>query len=155
VAKNNGSHVMVEEFVAVGDAIVLVSALNICHSQETVPAGVFVDTVDVPAPWQRDAGVLVGVFGATGVEGTVNEIGFEVAGLPVGQFTLEVSTQVTWSVAGVVIFIVAVVPVPEGTAFKYHWYDGVEPPLVGVAENETFVPAQMFIGPSMGVCDVD
>lgn len=37
-----------------------------------------------------------------------------------------------------------VLPVPAGTAFTYHWYDGV-PPLVGVGVNVTFVPVQIVV----------
>jgi hypothetical protein len=38
--------------------------------------------------------------------------------------------------------------VPTGVEPTYHWYDGVVPPLVGVAVNVTLVPAQIGEGTS-------
>ena len=33
--------------------------------------------------------------------------------------------------------------------FFFHWYEGEEPPLVGVAVNVTLVPAQMVCAPAV------
>jgi hypothetical protein len=35
--------------------------------------------------------------------------------------------------------------VPAFTPFTFHWYDGVVPPLVGVAVKVTLVPAQIVV----------
>jgi hypothetical protein len=35
--------------------------------------------------------------------------------------------------------------VPTLLPFNFHWYDGVAPPLVGVAVNVTFVPEQIVL----------
>jgi hypothetical protein len=86
---------------------------------------------------------LTGKFGFTVIVKV-----FEVAGFPVGQLTLEVSTQVTWSefvnpaVEYVVLFV------PTFPPFTFHWYAGVLPPLVGVAVKVTFVPAQIVVLPA-------
>ena len=35
--------------------------------------------------------------------------------------------------------------VPTFDPFSFHWYEGVEPPLVGVAVNVTLVPEQIVV----------
>ena len=35
--------------------------------------------------------------------------------------------------------------VPTLLPFSFHWYEGVEPPLVGVAVNVTLVPEQIVV----------
>ena len=35
--------------------------------------------------------------------------------------------------------------VPTLVPFTFHWYDGVDPPLVGVAVNVTAAPAQIVV----------
>jgi len=66
---------------------------------------------------------------------------FDVAGLPVTQVAFEVMTTFTWSPStGIKEYVAEFVPtivVPT-----YHWYEGVDPPLVGVAVKVTFVPIQ-------------
>jgi hypothetical protein len=67
-----------------------------------------------------------------------------VAGLPIAQVALEVSTTETVCpfVNKVVLYVGLLEP--TGAAPTYHWYEGVEPPLVGVAVKLTLVPAQMI-----------
>ena len=79
---------------------------------------------------------LTGRFGLT-VMTTV----LDVAGLPVAQVALDVSITVTWSLlTGVYVKLVLLGPV--FTPFTCHWYEGVNPPLVGVAVNVTGVAEQ-------------
>ena len=74
---------------------------------------------------------------------TVIDIELEVAGLPVAQVALDVSTQVTASLFASVVEVKVGLFVPTLVPFTFHWYPGVVPPLVGVAVNVTEVPAQM------------
>ena len=66
---------------------------------------------------------------------------FEMAGLPVGQITFEVSSHVTASLFDGVKLYVALFE-PTLIPFTFHWYAGVEPPLVGAAVYVTMVPEQ-------------
>jgi hypothetical protein len=70
------------------------------------------------------------------------EMAFEVAGFPEAQVREEVNTQVTISpLAGLYWYILLLFPM--FTPFTFHWYEGIGPPLVGVAVNATRVPAQI------------
>lgn len=80
---------------------------------------------------------------------TVMVILFEVAGLPVGQVALEVSTQVMTSPFASAALVYVVEFVPTFVPFFFHWYEGVVPPLVGVAVNVMLVPAQIVLVPAM------
>ena len=67
--------------------------------------------------------------------------GFEVAGLPLTQAAVDVNLQVTISpFTGV--YVKTELFVPTVIVFLYHWYTGINPPLVGVAVNVTEVPGQ-------------
>ena len=68
------------------------------------------------------------------------------AGDPVRQgVAFEVITTVTASLLLSVDDVKVSLPVtvPALLPFTFHWYDGVVPPLTGVAVNWTDVPAQM------------
>ena len=72
---------------------------------------------------------------------TVIETELEVAGEPLTQAAFDVITHVTTSpLAGMYEYNVLLVPTLDPLTF--HWYDGVVPPLAGVAVNVTEVPAQ-------------
>jgi len=72
---------------------------------------------------------------------------FDVAGDPETQASLEVISQLIWSLLnglkvkrdelGPVIF-----------PLTFHWYSGASPPLTGVAVNMTLVPAQTGFNPA-------
>jgi hypothetical protein len=68
----------------------------------------------------------------------------EVAGLPVGQGSLEVILTVIMSpwLSVEEVYVAAVSP-EMGILPLYHWYVGVVPPLTGVAVKVTSVPLQM------------
>lgn len=71
---------------------------------------------------------------------------FEVAGDPDKQgVAFEVITQVTVFPFARELFEYVVLLVPTFVPFNFHWYEGVVPPLVGVAVNVTFVPEQIFV----------
>jgi len=68
-------------------------------------------------------------------------IALEVAGPPLWHVSLDVSTTVITSpFAGTYEYVGLLVPV--AVAPLYHWYDGVVPPLVGVAVKVTVAPEQ-------------
>ena len=75
--------------------------------------------------------------------------GFDVAGLPDLQVSLEVSTQVTTSVDNGVYVNTALFALPALFAFApllpftSHWYAGVSPPFTGVAVKVTGVPRKI------------
>jgi hypothetical protein len=74
----------------------------------------------------------------------------EVAGDPVKQpVALDVITTVTTCplVNDVVVKVALFVPV--FVPFTRHWYEGLAPPLVGVAVNVTLVPAQIVLSASL------
>ena len=77
---------------------------------------------------------------AVTVEVTTMVIALEVAGLPITQLAFDVRTQLTTSL----LFSVADVKdeefVPAFVPLTFHWYEGVVPPLVGVAVKVTDVP---------------
>jgi hypothetical protein len=56
---------------------------------------------------------------------------------------LDVITTVTTSLFASVVEVNIGLSVPVLTLFTCHWYEGVVPPLVGVAVNVTEVPAQI------------
>ena len=60
---------------------------------------------------------------------------------------LEVSTTFTTSLFDKVEVEKISELAPAGWLFIYHWYDGVLPPLVGVAVNVTLVPLQIVLLP--------
>ena len=74
---------------------------------------------------------------------TVMVIAFEVAGFPVGQVAFEVRMHLTTSLFASVVIVNAELLLPEFTPFTCHWYEGLLPPLAGVAVNVTLIPAQM------------
>ena len=45
--------------------------------------------------------------------------------------------------------------VPTFAPFNFHWYAGVDPPLVGVAVNVTLVPEQTLLSASLEVTATD
>ena len=61
----------------------------------------------------------------------------------------DVKIQVTISPFTKPVVVYVVPPVPTGEPFKYHWYTGPAPPLVGVAVNVTLVPAQIVLSASL------
>lgn len=79
-------------------------------------------------------------------------VGFTVIVIPVlvavagdAQVALLVSTQVTTLPLANAAFVYVVLFVPTFTPFSFHWYDGVVPPLVGVAVKVTEVPEQIVL----------
>ena len=105
-------------------------------------AGVAVKVTDVPghmAPEGRAAILtLAGRFGLT----TMVTV-FDVAGFPVTHVAFEVITTETTSLLIRVVEEKVGLFVPAFTPFTFHWYDGVAPPLAGVAVKVTEVPAQI------------
>ena len=84
--------------------------------------------------------VMVGVTLAT-----VIVIAFEVAVAGEAHDELEVITQVTTAPLVSVVLVNVALLVPAFTPFTFHWYDGVLPPLVGVAVNVTAEPGQKLV----------
>jgi len=68
---------------------------------------------------------------------------FDVAGDPETQFALEVIRTVTVSPAANALVVYSVLSVPTVFFPIYHWYEGVGPPLVGLAVKVTEVPRQI------------
>ena len=66
-----------------------------------------------------------------------------VAVVGAAQVALLVSTHVIASPFANVVEVNVALLVPVFTPFFFHWYEGVDPPLVGVAVNVTLVPAHM------------
>ena len=105
--------------------------------------GVAVKVTPVPAQMVvalAETLMLTGAFGFTVIVSVL-----EVAGLPVTQVAFEVRTQYTWSLLANEALLLVALLVPTADPFKYHWYAGVVPPLVGVAVNVTLVPAQIVV----------
>ena len=72
---------------------------------------------------------------------------FEVAVVGDAHAELDVITHVTvWPLVSVVVVYVALL-VPTFVPFTCHWYDGVVPPLVGVAVNVTELLVQLGFAP--------
>lgn len=115
------------------------------HWYDGVPpfAGVAVKFTDVPAHigFAEVAMVTEGV--TTGF--TVMVMVFEVAVGVVGQATDDVITHeiVLPFVSAALVYVALLVPVLVPLSF--HWYDGVPPPLTGVAVKVTDVPEQMVV----------
>lgn len=65
------------------------------------------------------------------------------------QVSLVVKTQVTASEFDRVDEVKAGLFVPAFTEFTRHWYTGVVPPFIDVAENVTGSPAQMLVDPEV------
>jgi len=104
-----------------------------------------VNVTDVPAQTGFAPAAMVTLTGR--LEFTVIVTVFDVAGLPVAQVALDVSTQVTASLFKGIYDNVGLL-VPELVPLTFHWYDGVVPPLTGVAVNVTDVPAQTGLAPA-------
>jgi hypothetical protein len=79
---------------------------------------------------------------------TVVVIVFDVAGLPDAHVSLEVRMTFTWSPFASEVVVYVALLVPTSTLFFFHWYEGDDPPLVGVAVNVTEVPAQIVLSAS-------
>ena len=73
----------------------------------------------------------------------------DVAGEPVTQLALDVSTTVTISPFAREAFVYVAMFVPTLVPLRFHWYDGAAPPFVGVAVNVTLVPAQTMLSASL------
>lgn len=97
-----------------------------------VPAQMVVADAEI-----ETAGVTVGL--------TVIVSELEVAVSGDAQLSDEVITQLTTFplVSVVVVYVGLLVPVL--TPFNFHWYEGLDPPLVGVAVNVTEVPAHIVV----------
>jgi hypothetical protein len=89
---------------------------------------------------------------------TVTAIGEDVAVVGDAQPELDVITTVTASLFANAEDEYVLEFVPAFMPFTFHWYDGVVPPLVGVAVNVIEVPAQMLVAVALtdtaGVTDV-
>jgi hypothetical protein len=71
---------------------------------------------------------------------------FDVAGEPVKHgVAFDVITQVTAALFVNVVEVYVVELDPTLVPFTFHWYEGVVPPLVGVAVKVTEVPEQMVV----------
>src|SRR6478752_6440209 len=62
----------------------------------------------------------------------------------VTQVSVEVISTVTISPSLSVLLLKVGLLLPTFVPFTFHWYDGLVPPLVGVAVNVTCVPSQML-----------
>lgn len=82
---------------------------------------------------------------------TVIVIGVAVAVAGEGQVADDVIITVTWSPLPNVVVLNVFELVPALLPFTFHWYDGVEPPLVGEAVKVTFWPPHMLVV----VADID
>ncbi len=82
----------------------------------------------------------------TGLSGfTVMVIALDVAGLPVAQVALLVTTQVTTLPFARVLLLNTGLFDPTGAALTNHAYTGEAPPFVTEAVNVTLVPAQIVV----------
>lgn len=123
-----------------------------------LPALVAVAVNSTLVPEQTEvADALTETVGAE-VGFTVTEIGEDVALVGDAQPELEVITTVTASLLANAEDEYVLELVPAFIPFTFHWYDGVVPPLVGVAVNVTDIPAQMLVAVALtdtaGVTDV-
>lgn len=99
---------------------------------------------------------MLDAVGVAGIGFTVMEIAFEVAGLPITPDKLEVITQVILFPFARVVEVYVELMAPEITEpFRYHWYVGVVPPLVGVAVKVTEDPAQLGFEPDVTAIETD
>ena len=110
--------------------------------------GIAVKVTEVPAQIVLSASeelilTLTGKFAFT-----VVVIVFDVAGFPEVHTSLEVNTTFTTSPFASAVVVYVALLVPTSTLFFFHWYEGVEPPLVGVAVKVTEVPAQIILSAS-------
>jgi hypothetical protein len=88
--------------------------------------------------------VLIDIVGTTGAE-TEIDTAFDVALVLDTHVAFDVNTQVTTSLLFIVEDVNISEFVPTFVPFTFHWYAGVVPPLVGVAENVTDVPVQIVV----------
>ena len=94
-------------------------------------------------------GVFVLTVGVAGMATIVMAIEFDAAGLPVTDVKLDVIEQVTDCPEVRVVVVKVGLFVPAFTPFTFHWYDGVVPPLVGVAVNVADAPAHSGLVPAV------
>ena len=88
-------------------------------------------------------GVMAEITGV-GLTTILTEV--EVAGEPAKQgVAFEVITHVTASLFANVVEVNVAAFVPALVPLTFHWYEGVVPPLVGVAVNVTEVPEQIVV----------
>lgn len=85
--------------------------------------------------------VTVGVTGLL----TVIVISLEVAVLVVTQLSLEVITTLTISLLESEVELKVEALVPALLPFTFHWYEGDDPPFVGVAVKVTLLPEHMLV----------
>lgn len=71
-----------------------------------------------------------------------------IATLELVQGSLELSTQVTISPLLSVLLVKVGLLLPALIPFTFHWYDGLLPPLKGVAENPTAEPTHKGLLPN-------
>ena len=77
------------------------------------------------------------------VDVTLIVIVFDVAVVGLAHAALDVMTTRTWSPFMSAPSVYVALLVPTLSPFFFHWYDGVEPPFVGVAVKLTEVPEQI------------
>ena len=70
-----------------------------------------------------------------------------VAGLPIAQVAFEVSITLTTSLFARADVENELLFVPAFTPLTCHWYDGLDPPLVGIAVKLASDPAQIVVDP--------
>jgi hypothetical protein len=109
--------------------------------------GVAVNVTSVPAHTE-DAEAPTTTAGVTALL-IVIVTAFEVAVATDAQAAFEVSTQVTTSLLAKVVDAYVVLLVPTLLPFTFHWYEGVAPPLVGVAVNVTLAPAHTDVADAL------
>lgn len=85
------------------------------------------------------------LIAGTGAGVTVMAIPELVAETGDAHVALDVITTVTLSLLFSVVDVNVGLFVPTFTPFTFHWYTGVEPPLVGVAVKVTEVPGQIEV----------
>ena len=107
-------------------------------------AAVSVKLTDVPAH--------IVLPGLAAIEAVGDVVGFTVmarvllvAVAGIAQPRLLVSAQVTISLLASVAVLYVGLLLPTFILFTFHWYDGVLPPLAGVAVKSTEAPAQIVV----------
>ncbi len=109
--------------------------------------GVAVKVTDAPAQLVWLPAVIAMLAEGTSVEFTVIWMLLLVAVAGDTQLALLVITTVTILLLVKVVDVKLALLVPAFTPFTFHWYEGLAPPLVGVAVNVTEVPVQIVCDP--------
>lgn len=104
---------------------------------------VAVNVTGTPAQTELDAVAIV-IVGETLALTVITKL-FEVAVVAVAQLALVVNTHVTVALLAKVELVKVALFVPTFEPLTFHWYTGLEPPLLAVAVKVTDVPAQIDV----------